>query len=61
MPEPSSKHVELGDSRPEVKRILAGDAIHSANRGVTDQTTTQTSVTYLEDTVDAAGIQGAPK
>lgn len=41
MPEPSSMHVEVGDSQPDVKRMLVGEAIHSAKRGVTAQTTAQ--------------------
>ena len=61
MPEPSSMHVELDDSRPDVNRTLLGDAIHSAKRGVTAQTTAQTLATYLEDAVGSAVVQDTPK
>ena len=47
MPEPSSMHVESHDSRPDAKRTLLADVIHSANRGVTAQTTATVSVAYL--------------
>ena len=47
MPEPSSMQVEFDDSRPDAKKMLFADAIHSANRGVTAQTTATMSVTYL--------------
>lgn len=50
MPQPSSIHVEFDDSRPDVNRTLVGEAIHSANRGVTAQTTAHVLVTYLRST-----------
>lgn len=39
MPEPSSMHVDEDERRPDVKKMLVGEAIHEAKRGVTAQTT----------------------
>jgi hypothetical protein len=39
MPEPSSIALEEADKRPEVKRMLEGEASQDAKRGVTAQTT----------------------
>lgn len=52
IPEPSSMHVDEEESRPAVKRILVGEAIHSANLGVTAHTTAHVLVTYLREITD---------
>lgn len=44
--------VEVEDSRPEVKRMLVAEAIHSAKRGVTAQTTAARLVTCLAHTTN---------
>ncbi|OSS47353.1 hypothetical protein B5807_07335 [Epicoccum nigrum] len=61
IPEPNSRHVESDDRRPEVKKMLEGDAIHSANRGVTAHTTAWLSATYLLDHVELLCMSDGPK